>query len=135
LDRLVEEHEVRILDRSDVLEALLEGERSLSTGLEDHIALPHVRTQAVDDLIGVLGIAPDGIPFESRDGKDAQVIALLVVPEDQHREHVQTLAGVASLLSDAAFRDRLVEAGRTGWRERVIEIIEDREGPEFLGGD
>ena len=43
VDRLVEEHEIRIFDQPDVLEAVLVRERSLSTGLQDHVALPHAR--------------------------------------------------------------------------------------------
>ena len=132
VDRLVEEHEIRIFDQPDVLEAVLVRERSLSTGLQDHVALPHARMQVVDDLIGVLGIAPDGIPFESIDGKDAVLIALLIVPEYAYREHIHTLTMISALLSRPDFRSQLVAAGRTGSAQQVIEIIERTEGREFL---
>jgi mannitol/fructose-specific phosphotransferase system IIA component (Ntr-type) len=132
LDFLIQEHEVRIFDRPDLLDALLTREQSLSTGLQDHIAFPHAQSESVDDLLGVLGLSPDGVPFESRDGKDAKIIMLAVIPSDQYREHVRTMAHITGLLADEDFRDRLVEAGRSGSPRIVIETIEGREGPEFI---
>ena len=71
VDKLVEEHEIRIFDHREVLEAVLAREKSRSTGLDHQVALPHGRSQVMEDLVGVLGIAPLGIPFESTDGQDA----------------------------------------------------------------
>ena len=132
VDQLVEEHEIRIFDQHEVLEAVLTREKSLSTGLNDHVALPHGRTLLIDDLIGVLGIAPEGIPFESRDGKDAKLLCLLVIPENQYHEHIQTLASISRLLCDVRLRTELIKAGRSGSRERVLQMIENTEGSEFL---
>jgi len=133
VDKLVETHELRILDRRQVLEAVLQRERSRSTGLDGGLALPHARTPVVEDMVGSLGIAPDGIPFESTDGSDAQLICLLVVPELQHRDHIKTLADVARLLSGRPLRDDLIAAGRSGSAERILEIIRQAEGPGCLG--
>ena len=132
VDKLVEAHELRILDRRQVLEAVLQRERSRSTGLDGGLALPHARTPVVEDLIGSLGIAPDGIPFESTDGSDAQLICLLVVPELQHRDHIKTVADIARLLTGRPLRDDLISAGRGGSAERVLELIGQAEGPGCL---
>ena len=101
VDKLLEEHEIRIFDEREVLDAVLTQERSRSSGLNDRVALPHGRTRVLEDVIGVLGIASAGIPFDSTDGQDAQVICLLVIPEGQYREHVKTLADTARLLETA----------------------------------
>ena len=132
VDQLVEEHEIRIFDQHEVLNAVLMREKSLSTGLNDHIALPHGRTMLTDELIGVLGISPEGIPFESRDGKDAKLLCLLVIPENQYHGHIRTLASISRLLSDFRLRTELIKAGRSGYRERVLQVIEKTEGSEFL---
>lgn len=134
VDKLVEEHEIRIFDRREVLEAVVARERSRSTGLEQQVAMPHGRSRAVEDLLGVLGIAPDGIPFESTDGADAQVVCLLVIPESQHRDHIKTLSDLARLLTEPSFRAQLVAAGRTGSHQNVLQFVEQREGPDFLQG-
>jgi len=132
VDKLVEAHELRILDRRQVLEAVLQRERSRSTGLDGGLALPHARTPVVEDMIGSLGIAPDGIPFESTDGSDSQLVCLLVVPELQHRDHIKTVADAARLLSGRSLRDELIAAGRDGSAERILEIIRQAEGPGCL---
>jgi len=132
VDKLVEAHELRILDRRQVLEAVLQRERSRSTGLDGGLALPQARTPVVEDVIGSLGIAPDGIPFESTDGSDAQLVCLLVVPEVQHRDHIKTVADIARLLSGRPLRDDLISAGRSGSAERVLELIRQAEGPGCL---
>lgn len=134
VDKLVAEHEIRIFDRREVLEAVVARERSRSTGLEQQVAMPHGRSRAVEDLLGVLGIAPDGIPFESTDGADAQVICLLVIPELQHRDHIKTISDLARLLTESSFREQLVAAGRTGSHQNVLQSVEQREGPDFLQG-
>jgi len=134
VDKLVEEHEIRIFDRREVLEAVVARERSRSTGLEQQVAMPHGRSRAVEDLLGVLGIAPDGIPFESTDGADAQVVCLLVIPELQHRDHIKTISDLARLLTEPSFREQLVAAGRTGSHQNVLQFVEQREGPDFLQG-
>ena len=133
VDQLVQEHEIRILDRRTVLDAVLARERSQSTGLNRNVALPHGRSRAVEDLIGVLGVAPQGIPFESTDGLDARLICLLVIPEVQYREHIKTVADVAHLLSDQRLQQELIAAGLTGFADRVRDVIERAEGPRFFG--
>jgi len=132
VDQLVEAHEIRILDRREVLEAVLARERSQSTGLDRRIALPHARTRAIEDVVGVLGIAPEGIPFESTDGQAAQLVCLLVFPEGQLRDHIRILSDVARALSDASFRAELVAAGASGEPDRVVGIIEHAEGLRFF---
>lgn len=133
VDHLIAAHELRILDRRQVLEAVLQRERSRSTGLDGGVALPHARTPVVEDMIGSLGIAPGGIPFESTDGSDAQLICLLVVPELQHRDHIKTVADIARLLSGRPLRDDLIAAGCSGSAERILEILRQAEGPGWFG--
>lgn len=132
VDQLVEAHELRILDRRQVLEAVLQRERLRSTGLDGGLALPHARTPVIEDMIGSLGIAPAGIPFESTDGSDSQLVCLLIVPELQHRDHIKTVADVARLLSNRSLCDDLIAAGRSGSAERILEIIRQAEGPGCL---
>jgi mannitol/fructose-specific phosphotransferase system IIA component (Ntr-type) len=135
VDKLVEEHEIRIFDQPEVLEAVLTREKSRSTGLDHRVALPHGRSRVIEDLIGVLGIAPEGIPFDSTDGEDAQIICLLVIPEAEYRDHIKTLADVAYRLSDEVFRAALCQAGSNDSRKRLLEVIEAMEGPAFLQED
>ena len=128
VDRLVDAHEIRILDRREVLEAVLTRERSQSTGLDNQVAVPHCRTQRSDDVLGVLGLSASGIPFESTDGQDARLICLLVFPAAQSPDHLRTLADVVRILSNSEFSTKLFAAAATGSTEVLWQVVESADG-------
>lgn len=110
--------------RDGVLEALLVRERSMSTGMENGVAIPHCSMEEVDDTLVSLGVAPAGIDFESIDGRPTHLILLLVTPKNKTKVHIRTLAEIAKLLNDEAFRNDLIAAGST---ETVLDLVRKRE--------
>ena len=96
--------------RGAVREAVVARERSMSTGMEDGIALPHGATVRVENLVGALGISRKGIDFGCLDCQPARLILLLVLPRDEFQVHVRTLAGISHLLNEASFREALLAA-------------------------
>ncbi len=109
-DLLISAHELRLTDRDEIIEAVFTRERSLSTGLEHGIAVPHAVANCVEDIIGALGTTQKGIPFESRDGKPAKLIILLLIPQGAFQRHVRTLAGIARMGSSPELRNQLFDA-------------------------
>lgn len=91
-----------------VEQALVVRERSMTTGMEHGIAIPHAAIDGIDDLIAVLGLNPAGIPFETLDGAPARIIIGLIIPRSKKLTHIKTLAEIAKLLSRAEVRDRLL---------------------------
>jgi mannitol/fructose-specific phosphotransferase system IIA component (Ntr-type) len=91
-----------------VEQALVVRERSMTTGMEDGIAIPHAAIDGIDELIAVLGLNPVGIPFETLDGAPARIIIGLVIPRARKLAHIKTLAEIAKLLSRAEVRERLL---------------------------
>jgi mannitol/fructose-specific phosphotransferase system IIA component (Ntr-type) len=91
-----------------VEQALVVRERSMTTGMEDGIAIPHAAIDGIDELIAVLGLNPVGIPFETLDGAPARIIIGLVIPRARKLAHIKTLAEIAKLLSRADVRERLL---------------------------
>ena len=127
VDLLVEAHEIPLSLRDHVLESVMQREHSMSTGMEHGIALPHGASDRVNDIVGAMGISPEGIPFDSLDGLPAKVIILLVLPRDNFQGHVRTLAGIAHLLGNDSFRERLLDAPDTNAVLDLIEQEEDRD--------
>jgi mannitol/fructose-specific phosphotransferase system IIA component (Ntr-type) len=111
VDRLIATHEIRLTDRGEVLAAVTARERSLSTGLEQGLAVPHGAVECVNDIIACLGVSPAGVPFASLDGMPAHLIVLLVIPKGSFQRHVRTLAAIARLASNPELRRRIIEAG------------------------
>ncbi len=124
IDLLVESHEIPVTLRDHVVEVVVEREKSMSTGMEDGIALPHGATDRVDDIIGALGISRRGIPFESLDGRPAHIVILLVLPKNKFQAHVRTLGGIAHIMSNANLRETLKNAADP---DAVLERIEEEE--------
>jgi mannitol/fructose-specific phosphotransferase system IIA component (Ntr-type) len=124
IDVLINAHELRMVDRAEVTEAVMNRERSLSTGMEHGLAVPHAAVGCVHDIIGSLGISREGVPFESMDGQPARLVVLLVIPQGSFQRHVRTLASIARLASDRDLRERLYSAETP---EQVLKLIAELE--------
>ena len=98
----------RITDRTAVLDAVMERESAMSTGLEEGLAVPHAKSGAVSTLTAAMGIKRDGLDFESADGKPTTIVFLLIAELNNPGPHVRALAKIARLLSDPQIRVALV---------------------------
>lgn len=98
------------LSEEDVFAQLLERERLGSTGLGHGIALPHARMKDIDQACGALIRLEAGIDFDAIDGQPVDLVFGLLVPHEATQEHLQLLARLASLFSNAEFRGQLREA-------------------------
>lgn len=107
-------------DYDAVLQAVLDREEKLSTGLESGIAVPHGKTDAVPSLRLALGIAPQGIDFASIDGEPSKLFFLLVAPPNQSGPHVEALAEIVKLVKSKAFCRALAAAEDA---HEVVELI------------
>lgn len=116
--------------REAVLDALLARERSMSTGMENGVAIPHCSMEEIDDTLVSLGISAGGVDFESIDGRPTHLVLLLVTPKNKTKVHIRTLAEIAKLLNDAGFRDRLIGAASA---DAVLALIRQREADDRLG--
>lgn len=124
---LVEKGEIPAEKQSVVIDAVVAREKSKSTGMADHVAIPHAATDAVEQTTGLIGISRSGIPFESLDEKDAKIICMLIYPQNTFQRHVRTLSGIARLMSDAQFRQDIIGAETA---EEIVQIIDNRETTE-----
>ncbi|MCD6460535.1 cation:proton antiporter [bacterium] len=89
----------KIKDKQMVNQAVWAREKTMSTGLQDGLAIPHCRTEAVKKSILAVGLCRKGIEFESLDGQPAKIIILIISPVSASA-HIQILAGISSLLND-----------------------------------
>ena len=89
-------------DIDDVVRAILRREQLGTTGIGRHIAIPHSRHAAVNQLVGTLGVSKAGVPFESIDGEPVYVVVLLISPPDRPGDHLRALENVVHTLRDEA---------------------------------
>ena len=108
LELLAQSGQVKDVDLA--LEDLLEHEAKMSTGMENGIAIPHAKSDAVDGLIAALGITRRKINFECLDRKPAQIFIMTLSPKGTGGPHVQFLTEIGRLLQDKRRRKRMVRA-------------------------
>jgi len=112
----------KIVDPPRALAAVMERESKGSTGLEEGIAVPHAKTEAVKTLTIAIGISPQGIDFDALDRKPSQLFFLMLAPPDQSGPHIEALAEIARMTRSKAFCRTLI--GSQTPRE-VVELFQD----------
>ena len=113
-----------ISDRDKVLQAVLEREKIMSTGIGDGIAIPHGKSDSVVKLVAALGTQRRGVDFEALDGEPAYVFFLLVSPANVSGPHIKALARISRLLKNDDFKKKLITASSP---EEIISAIRAEE--------
>lgn len=93
-----------------VVEVLMERERLGSTGIGDHIAIPHGKLPRLNDLKLAFGRSRQGVEFDAMDGKPSHLFFLLLAPSNSAGLHLQALAKISRMLMSQSFRDSLMQA-------------------------
>ena len=89
--------------REEILEALREREMKMSTGIQNGIAIPHGKTNAVDRVYAMLGISRKGIDYEALDGNPVYLVFLVLGPTGDSEKHLKVLQRMAELLANPQF--------------------------------
>ncbi|MCY4606250.1 MAG: PTS sugar transporter subunit IIA [Gemmatimonadetes bacterium] len=113
-----------ITDRDQVLQAVLDREKIMSTGIGDGIAIPHGKSAAVTELVAAMGTQRRGVDFDALDGEPAFVFFLLVSPANVSGPHIKALARISRLLKNDEFKKKLIEADSA---KEIIATIEAAE--------
>lgn len=108
VDRLVAAGKVK--DRATVLEAVLEREAKMSTGMQNGVAIPHGKTNAVKELVAAVGLQKAGVDFDAMDGQPCTIFIMTLSPKNRSGPHMQFLAEVSRLISQPAEREKLLAA-------------------------
>lgn len=96
-----------IADGDELKQAIWARETTRTTGIGHGIAIPHGKCTGVDRLYMAIGRCASPVDFASIDGKPVELIILLASPIDQTGPHIQALAKVSRLLTDAEFREKV----------------------------
>lgn len=113
-----------IINQEEYLELVMKREKEGTTGIGEEIAIPHGK----GDCISAPGVAamviPDGVDFESLDGKPIKLLFLIAAPNTKDNVHLEVLSRLSTLLMDEKFRKKLIYAKS---KEEFLNIIEQAE--------
>ncbi len=103
---------------------LLDRERLGSTGLGSGFAIPHARIADLDRAVGVFIKLGQAINFEAPDNQPVDLVFAIIIPEQATDQHLQTLASLAKVFSQAEVCEAIRNAD-TG--EEVVKLIDSAE--------
>jgi fructose-specific phosphotransferase system IIA component len=118
----------KIGNRDKILKAILDREKVMSTGVGDHVAIPHGKADGVKDIVASLGITDSDVDFHSIDNKPVRLIFLLVGPPDKTGPHLKALSRISRLMHREGFRSKLLESKTA---KEVMKIIREEEEKYF----
>ncbi len=97
-------------NRAEVERVILDRERAMSTGMENGIAIPHGKTDTVDNLLVAIGLQPNGVDFTAVDGQPSRIFVLVVSPLRGTGPHLRFMAEISKILRNPQLRARLLAA-------------------------
>ena len=110
------------VDPGPVLRALTRREQAEPTALGNRFAIPHARIAGIDEPVTLLIRLSEGIDFQAPDRAAVELFLFIMVPLGDRHAHLQLLAAMAQLFSDASFRSRLDAASNAEAMAQTLKI-------------
>lgn len=95
-------------NQAEALTDLFNREATMSTGMQDGIALPHARSSAVERIISAVGLKKEGIDFNSLDNKPAQIFVITLSPKAYPEPYLQFMAEITKFLRNPENREKIL---------------------------
>lgn len=112
-----------VSDKDAFLQSIYDREKTMSTGMQNGIALPHGKTDGVKELVYGVGIKKEGMDFDALDGQPSNIFIMVVSPAHSSGPHIQFLSSVSAILKDEDARTALLACKS---REEVKELLIQR---------
>ena len=106
---------------TEVFDSLLNRERLGGTGVGHGVAIPHGRVQSSDVTLGAFIKLTQAVDFDAIDNQPVDLLFALIVPEHSTEEHLQVLARIAAMFSDAEVRTKLRQAETAQELQKLIQ--------------
>jgi PTS system fructose-specific IIC component len=112
---------------ADAERALLERERTASTGVGMSVAIPHVKLAGLDRAVCSLSVHRQGISWEAVDGAPVQLLFTVIRPDKKSTQHdpdrhLEMMRWIARLGRDADFRRFAV---RVKTKTELVDLLRE----------
>ena len=111
-------------DIEKVRTAIHDREKEMSTGIGKGFAIPHGKTNAVNDVIVSFGKTNRGIEYEALDGNPVHLVFLLVGKVDLVSKYIKLLSRISRVMNKDDFRENILNAKT---KNEIINIFEEEE--------
>ena len=118
----------RVVDLERVRTAVLEREKIMSTGVGKGFAIPHGKTNAVNDILAAFGKTKRPIEYQSLDNQPVHLVFLLIGKDNLVSTHIKLLSRISRMMNKDEFRAKLIESSSA---EEIINIFKKEEENYF----
>ncbi len=108
--------------------AVHEREKIMSTGVGKGFAIPHAKTNSVNEIIAAFGKLDKPLDFQALDEQPVNIIFLLVGKENLVGPHIKLLSRISRMMNKDEFRQSLVNAKTS---EEIFLLFEQEEKQYF----
>lgn len=115
-----------IRDQEKVLNAVFEREKIMSTGVGNGVAIPHCKHSDCKEFAIALGISKEGVDFDAIDKKPANIIFLLIGPEDQPGIHIRLLSRISRIISKDELRQNVLKCETPQQLHDLLSVEESK---------
>lgn len=115
------------IDEGKIYVDILNRENSGSTALEHGLAIPHVRSSNIEKFTIGVALAPNGVDFDSIDGKLTKIFFVIATPIKYNNYHLEALAKISSIMYNPINVNVLSSCKS---KEGLIDLISKLEGIE-----
>jgi fructose PTS system EIIBC or EIIC component len=100
----------RVLDLEKVRQSVLEREKIMSTGVGKGFAIPHGKTNAVNEVLAAFGKTSLPLDYQALDNQPVNLVFLLVGKENLVSTHIKLLSRISRMMNKDDFRKALAQA-------------------------
>jgi PTS system nitrogen regulatory IIA component len=110
----------KLLDRTIVFNNILDREQAMSTAIPNGIAIPHAKTNAVQDLTISIGIKKSGVDLDSPFGDKTNIIVLALAPPNKAKPLYKFILAITAALNDDTLRSKILAAKTPN---EIVELL------------
>jgi len=110
----------RVKDIEKIREAVLEREKIMSTGVGKGFAIPHGKTNQVEEILGAFGKSNNPIEYESLDNQPVHLVFMLVGKDNLVSTHIKLLSRISRMMNKDEFRESLM---KTQTKDEIQELF------------
>ena len=118
------QHEDKITAKDEFYQTILEREEEGTTGLGRGVAIPHGKSEVVNELALVFGRSKEAVDFNSRDGKPVHLFFMVADYAGHSPEYLEMVAQLTKNVRQDDYREELLKADS---KEEIIEITQKYE--------
>ncbi|NUN08193.1 MAG: PTS sugar transporter subunit IIA [Ignavibacteriaceae bacterium] len=118
----------KVNDIEKVRASVMDREKIMSTGVGKNFAIPHGKTDAVNDIICAFGRTNEPIDYQSLDSQPVHLVFLIVGKDTMVSTHIKLLSRISRMMTKDGFREKLLKETTV---EGIIKHFREEEANYF----